>query len=1061
MRRLIILFIGILLLGGLALAGPASAQLQPFGCVEQAFMVQNQDAELSFINQSVSPFTFDTINASTGIEYNNLAYRTTDGYLYAVQLTTLSGSAATTWGNLGFVRIGQGGVYQSLGWPGYPTATAPWGGNGTAYPRFDAGDISSDGTTMYITLGAATDTGCSANPSLCANKLYMLDLTGVPAPGAAAADLSGLVTNITISGDDGNVNDWAYNPANGLLYGGDRVQGQVAVLNTTTGIRTDYAVTGLPSGDGPQAYGGAWFDANGRLYLYRNNGEIYGIDLGADLLTPTVVFSQTAALSSTRNDATACAAGIGNPLITLTKTVTTAGGTCPGVENITITAGDTVKYCYNVTNLATTGILYNVTLIDDNGTPLDPGDDFTVTLSGLTNIDGNSDDLAAGASATGEALVTRDTPGTIVNTANATGNDLLGVSLSDLDNATVIVEAAPVPQISIEKYTNGEDADNPTGPTITVGANVTWEYRVNNTGNVNLTDINVTDDQGVTPVYQSGDDGDDGILEPGEVWIYNVTGTVTVGQYANNGTANGTYDETEYSDTDPSHYLGEEEAAPALTIEKFTNGQDADSPTGPTLTEGETVTWEYRVNNTGNVNLTDINVTDDQGVTPVYQSGDDGDDGILEPGEVWIYNVTGTVTVGQYANNGTANGTYDETEYSDTDPSHYLGEEEAAPALTIEKFTNGQDADSPTGPTLTEGETVTWEYRVNNTGNVNLTDINVTDDQGVTPVYQSGDDGDNILQPGEVWIYNVTGTVTVGQYANNGTANGTYDETEYSDTDPSHYLGEEEAAPALTIEKFTNGQDADSPTGPVLTEGETVTWEYRVNNTGNVNLTDINVTDDQGVTVTCPQTTLAVGTKMTCTASGTALAGQYSNNGTATGYYDGMEANDTDPSHYCGIDAPGVGTPGYWKNHPEAWPVANITIGGEEFTKAEAIAIMNEPVQKDKTYTMFPALVAAKLNVLIGNPYDECDCACEDCGCVDEAGLDFISEADEWFAELFAAVNNNNKNNKNNKNNNNKLNLIGVEPVRANSKDWKEGETYYEWLDWYNNGYCFCAPHRY
>src|SRR5262245_40288062 len=30
---------------------------------------------------------------------------------------------------------------------------------------------------------------------------------------------------------------------------------------------------------------------------------------------------------------------------------------------------------------------------------------------------------------------------------------------------------------------------------------------------------------------------------------------------------------------------------------------------------------------------------------------------------------------------------------------------------------------------------------------------------------------------------------------------------------------------------------------------------------------------------------------------------------------------------------PGTGTPGYWKNHPEAWPVADIKIGNTIFTK--------------------------------------------------------------------------------------------------------------------------------
>jgi hypothetical protein len=37
------------------------------------------------------------------------------------------------------------------------------------------------------------------------------------------------------------------------------------------------------------------------------------------------------------------------------------------------------------------------------------------------------------------------------------------------------------------------------------------------------------------------------------------------------------------------------------------------------------------------------------------------------------------------------------------------------------------------------------------------------------------------------------------------------------------------------------------------------------------------------------------------------------------------------------VNPPGTGTPGYWKNHPEAWPVQTVTVGGVSYTKAQAI----------------------------------------------------------------------------------------------------------------------------
>jgi hypothetical protein len=107
-------------------------------------------------------------------------------------------------------------------------------------------------------------------------------------------------------------------------------------------------------------------------------------------------------------------------------------------------------------------------------------------------------------------------------------------------------------------------------------------------------------------------------------------------------------------------------------------------------------------------------------------------------------------------------------------------------------------------------------------------------------------------------------------------------------------------APAIAIVKKTNGTDNNSPTGPVVPVGSTVTWTYEVTNTGNVPLFNVTVTDDQGVAVSCPKTTLIVGESMTCTGSGIATAGQYRNLGIATGSYNGTTVRAEDPDHYFG-----------------------------------------------------------------------------------------------------------------------------------------------------------------
>ncbi len=112
--------------------------------------------------------------------------------------------------------------------------------------------------------------------------------------------------------------------------------------------------------------------------------------------------------------------------------------------------------------------------------------------------------------------------------------------------------------------------------------------------------------------------------------------------------------------------------------------------------------------------------------------------------------------------------------------------------------------------------------------------------------------------------------------------------------------------PSIDVKKFTNGSDADLPPGPYLLAGSTVNWTYVVTNNGRTSLSGISVSDNKGVSVSCPKTSLQINESMTCTASSPALLGQYSNIGTATGIAPtGVSVSDTDASNYFGAN-PGI-----------------------------------------------------------------------------------------------------------------------------------------------------------
>lgn len=378
------------------------------------------------------------------------------------------------------------------------------------------------------------------------------------------------------------------------------------------------------------------------------------------------------------------------------------------------------------------------------------------------------------------------------------------------------------PGIEIKKLTNGFDADAPSNidvPVLVPGTIVTWTYLVTNTGDLPFaaTEVEVIDsDTRVTPQLDTtSDSGSDQILSPNETWHYTASRTVedlaqasvdlvpipgcTVG-----GTeqARPTYEnvgavlaKTETAQ-DKSHYCNP--PLPGIAINKLTNGADADGANDadvPILVPGSIVTWTYIITNTGNLTyaLTDLTVSDsDPNITPtLVTSSDAGGDGILSPGEHWIYVASlivenlltpsvGIVPVAGCSAGGTTDmrptyeniGTVRVRDETAEDPSHYCNP--SVPGITIQKLTNGPgqqpaDADNANGGDVpliersvpNETIMVTWTYLVTNTGNtiIPLADIQVTDDDPSLTLVRdtsSDDNGDQLLFPGESCTYRAT-----------------------------------------------------------------------------------------------------------------------------------------------------------------------------------------------------------------------------------------------------------------------------------------------------------------
>ena len=310
----------------------------------------------------------------------------------------------------------------------------------------------------------------------------------------------------------------------------------------------------------------------------------------------------------------------------------------------------------------------------------------------------------------------------------------------------------------------------------------------------------------------------------------------------------------------------------SIEIEKATNGEDADTGPGPSIVEGETVTWTYTIKNTGKVDLANVNLEDDKlgdvdanANVVLVESGVLGEpgsdsDGILSVGETWVYTLTGVAEAGQYQNLGTvtADAVYADGEtliddvdpVTDEDPSHYNGIA-AEYGIAIVKEAVGKDEAGD--KKLNEvGDVIDYRIVVSNTGNAALTNVVVSDLLlSNNPLQlQSGDtDGDSELDVDETWIYTGTYAITQDDLDGAGKAGDDLDidnvaKADSDETDPVEDPEETPLDPeyGLAIDKKVVGTDADGD-GKLNEVGDVIDYQIVVTNTGTAALTNVVVTD--------------------------------------------------------------------------------------------------------------------------------------------------------------------------------------------------------------------------
>lgn len=827
------------------------AQVPDFStCDERLWLTQGGPTDLFSVGMTTNPFTFNNEGGET-FAHNAAGFHPTDYYGYAIQ----SGPTAN------LLRLGSNGQTENLGAiSGIPASSS-----------IDTGEIADDGA-YYVIGNTAPDI------------LYRVDIGTVSA------------TPITLSRAV-NVADLAW--SGGRLYTKEGSSSDLIAIDPVSGAVTTIGSTGL----GASLVFGAMFGTPSAVYGSDNGGNGF-YKFNTTTGQATLISSSP---GSGNNDGLKC---VTSSLqfeadIEITKT--------DGQE--AYTPGQDVTYTMVVRNNGPFGA--EAIEVSD---PLPAGittASWTCTgasgatcenASGTGGIDAEHLNLPANASATYTITmsVPDDFTGELSNTVSLVlPDDVLDNNLADNTATDATQEAS----MSLTKEATLQDTNNNNSPD--VDEKIIYTFTVTNTGDAPLSNVTV-DDPGIVT------SGSIATLPPGATDSSTITGEYTLtsadidaGSVDNHAVLNAQDpdgDPVSAESAPPGGQPGEATtiALPGnagVEIIKASALNDTNANGRPDV--GEMIDYEFTVTNTGNITLTNIVVSDDKanlsgspiaGPLPAGQS---------DTSVTGTYQVTqADIDSGSVANLASATG-------QDPDGNDVTAQSSAPGGLPGEPTETAmlQEPDSDFVKEVTHvdadgngavdaGERLEYTFTVENTGNVTLTNVTVSDSKAqivggpIPSLAPNAKDSTTITG-----YYDVTqADIDSGAVDNVAEATG---------SDPN-------GNPVKRTSRPPGGNPGDNTTQPVLAQGEmdvvkaamlndtngngfaeageTISYTFTITNTGNVSLTDIVVEDSKaeisGSPIAGPLAPGEIDTSATGSYTITQAdidAGSFANVATATG----------------------------------------------------------------------------------------------------------------------------------------------------------------------------------
>ncbi|HEY9830481.1 MAG TPA: hypothetical protein V6D26_07880 [Stenomitos sp.] len=430
-------------------------------------------------------FALNTVGTATR-QYNAIGFNIQDGFIYGIAPNSGNPDSGNGVNPPSLYRIDNTGTATPLGSPtGFPVMPEPAaGGTRNAF----AGDIDRNGI-YYVYL---TTFGATPNPPAPAN---------VPNFFAINLVTRTVVSSLTLAGT--SFADISFNPVDDQLYAFDNNLKQMARINPTTGVVTYFGNTITNVGNGT-AVGASFFDAFGNFYVYESDGNVSNVLVAPNVANANpIVFTrqnQASIGAVSRFDGASCAfAPIAEKI----------------VEPTSVAANGIITYRYRIANqlgqpLSTAnltftdqlppGLIYVDQTLNNNsvgGTPNAYGGTPLLQIAGITIPPRGSVEISVNVRVSLSA-----TPGTVLNQASINNvPSLPGLTLpptitSDFPTTgiypdptpLVITPAPPTPIIGLAKRV---------ASSVNLGNGVfrvTYALVVSNLGNVDLNNVQVTED---------------------------------------------------------------------------------------------------------------------------------------------------------------------------------------------------------------------------------------------------------------------------------------------------------------------------------------------------------------------------------------------------------------------------------------------------------------------------------------------------------------------------------------------------------------------------------------